>query len=992
MKLKKLYLRVFALLIATISFGAIQAQTVSGTVTDKDGSPVAGVSVVVKNAKTGTSTDSQGKFTLKAAAGTSLVFSSVGYNTEEVTVVDKTDLKVVLQPGANASLNEVVVVGYGTARKRDLTGAVTKLSSQNFNQGAIVNGAEALQGKVAGVVVTPVGGDPNGNSEIRIRGLGSIQGDARPLIVVDGVQGVELSTIPPSEIESFDILKDASATAIYGSRGANGVVLITTKKGRSGASKVDYSAFIASESVAHTVELLGADAARAYFKANNPLLDGGTNTDWIKATTQTGLTHSNNLAISGGTDKFNYRSSIGYFKKEGVLLNTSRENINLRLSAQQKALNNKLDLQYNINYNIVNSSLVDYGSDPANVTISGAGQESLNPFLFAYTMNPTNPVYDKSATNVYGGFFQPNGYASQNPVAFLKQIYNRARTSNMFGSVRAEYSLMPDLKVFVFSSLNNIGTVNDYHSPTTAFNTPTGYAAKGNSNTSNYLGNTGLNYRKKWGEHNFDATLVYEYYKSVNDNFKIAVRDLKYDNVLNNNLSLAGTVVQGYPQSYKDDYTLISYLTRFNYNYAGKYFLTASVRRDGSSKLGANNQWGTFPSVSGAWAVSKENFMNSTKTWLSDLRLRVGYGITGNQNGITPNLSKFLVGFGSPTLSNGNVITPTIVTQNANPDLRWEQKQQLNAGIDFSILKGKITGSLDFYSGTTKDLLYDFPLEASIAANKFNGVTHIVANAGELSNKGVEITVNSPVVKGKDFQLNVGYNMSFNTNKVVNLDGVVTAKDGSKVTLEFDKNGVNWGTIYGRGLSFSNITKLAIGQPLGVIYVPHYDSVLKKGGGNLSDADRYYVNGLPKFTYGFNFNAKYKQFDGTVGFRGSVGGKLYNGTLTNLDNAGRLADGDNVYVDAISHGFSSAVISDYFLESSAFLRCDNISIGYNLTPNNSNGLKSLRVYVAANNLFLITKYKGTDPEAAPDGKNVNIENINIYPKNRIFTLGVNVGF
>ena len=986
---KPILLGVFTCLFAI--FSQAQTKTVTGKVTDsKDGSPLSGASVVVKGAKTGTQTGADGSFKLTvSSSATKLTVSSVGYAAVDADISSSSNILVGLSATTDA-LADIVVVGYGTSKKKDLTGSVAKVNAKDFNQGAVTNGIEALQGKAAGVAITPAGGDPNGSAQIRIRGIGSIQGNSAPLIVVDGIQGIDLNTIPPSEIESFDILKDASATAIYGSRGANGVVLVTTKKGRSGATKVEYNSFLATESVAHTVELMDAASVRAYFVANNPLLDGAANTDWVKAISRRGFTQSHGVAVSGGAEKFNYRGALTYYNRQGVLINSGKDNINARLSIQQKALNNKLDIQLSAIYNSTNKDYIDYGSDIANVTISGVGQESLNPFLFAYSMNPTNPIYDKNTNNVYGGYFQPNQYASQNPVAYLNQIYNKGRENNFNGSARIEYSITNDLKAFVFGSQNKINTVNDFHSPTTAYNTSLGYAKKGNYNEVSTLYNTGLTYRKTFGQHSFDAIAVYEAFKNTTDGFTVAVTDLKYNSVLDNNLALGGTVVQGFPSSYKNQYTIASYLGRINYNYAGKYFLTASVRRDGSSKLGINNQWGTFPSVSAAWAVTKEKFMSGTSGWLNDLKLRVGFGSTGNQNGISPTLAQKLIGYGSPTLVNGVVVTPTIITQNANTNLSWEKKTQYNAGIDFSLLGNKLSGSIDAYSGVTKDLLYEFAVDGAL----FDGAGTLVANAGELSNKGIELSLSAPIVKTNDFQLNASGNISMNSNKVVNLDGTVSDKNGKIVSLS-QSSRVNWGSIYGRGLSFSNVTVLEPGYAMGTILVPHYTGIAADGTPQVASTNQdefVHINALPKFIYGFSFNTRYKNLDAAINFRGSYGGKIYNGTLTNLNNKGRLADGDNVSKDAIATGFTKPQISDYFVESGSFLRLDNMSVGYNFSLKTGSAVKSLRAFAAANNLFIITSYKGTDPEVAADGRNMNIENINVYPKNRAFSIGLNVTF
>lgn len=615
----------FFLTLAQFAFS--QARTISGRVVDaQTGNPMAGVTVRVKEVSgVGTTTNAQGVYQLSVPAeAKTLIFSFVGYQNQELPITGN-EINVSLKPGE--ALQEVVVVGYGTQRAQDVSAAISSISNKDFNKGVVTNPMQQIQGKVAGLVITQPGGDPNQNVIIRLRGQTSITGGQTPLIVVDGVpldDPSQIANIPPGDIESYDVLKDASATAIYGSRGANGVIIINTKKGRAGQTRVSYNGYVGLDWQAKYYDLLNADEWRAATKKlgiYQASLDKGANTNWQKAITQTALSHSHNLLISGGTDKFTYSAAGNYINQQGIVINSGKNEVGLRFNAQQKALDDKLTLNYGLLTTRTNRKYVDYSI-----------------FTYVFSTPPTYPVYNPDGS--YFGYFD---FEQQNPVAQQMLQLNRGTENLNIYSAGADYELLKGLKLGMLGSLSYFNKQTDFFQPTLPGVGNINNGAKYAENRNSKKGNIHVEYTHTWNNvHNFDFTGVYEYNDFEYDNFRAAGQQYLVEENQNNALQNGNTAFNQV-SSYKEEYKLVSFLGRITYNYKGKYYIDASFRRDGSSKFGVNNRWGNFPAVSAAWRISEEGFMRNI-SWINDLKLKIGYGVTGNQDAITPYATQLLVG------------------------------------------------------------------------------------------------------------------------------------------------------------------------------------------------------------------------------------------------------------------------------------------------------------------------------------------------------------
>ncbi len=970
-----------AICVLLTQFAFSQNKIVTGKVSDDKGLVLQGATVTIKGSKTGTATDANGAFTLNApASAKTLVISSVGFIQQEIDITDKTSVTVSMV-GSATSLNDVVVVGYGTARRKDVTGAVTSVASKDFNQGVVTDPLQAVQGKVAGVLITQPGGDPNGGLIIRLRGQASLVGGQTPLIVLDGVpldDPGQLSNIPPADIASFDFLKDASAAAIYGSRGANGVIIVNTKKGISGQTKVEYNGFVGVDKVAKTYPLLNAaqwkKASESIGIADSVIAtyDHGGNVDWFKAITQTAYTQSHNVAISGGTGHFNYRGSVNYINQDGIILNSNKQGVGLRFNAQQKAIDDKLDIQAGIVYTQYDRKYTDY-----------------SVFNKVFSIPPTYPVYKPDGT-----FYTFVDFEQYNPVEHLLQIYNRGKEylSQVYGS--ATYSIIPSLKVGVVGSISHFNRQTNWFYPTFPSEGNDNNANQYSYNTDSKKGNVNLNYNKQIGRHTFGATAVYEYNYFSDDNFGAAgqgflVPQLQSFAIQNGNSTLNSI------SSFKEEYYLISYLARVNYNYAGKYYATVSFRRDGSSKFGINNRYGNFPSFDVAWRISQEDFMKNV-SWLSDLKLRGGYGVTGNADAITPYSTQFLLGASGRTFNPGNGSNPYPASykpsQNQNPDLKWEEVHGANIGLDFSLFNGRVSGGLDVYSNKTVNLLnnYTVPTPPLVYPT-------ILANVGTLTNKGWEISLNVQVIRGQHFSWTAGGQFTAFTTKITSLAG---SYRGFKVNTD----NIQEGQAEGRGLSTNPISFLKVGYSPYIFLLPHYAGVDKDGnqlfdsaGAKVpySHAHLNYIDPAPKFNYGFSSTFTFDQWSLNFALRGVGGQKIFNNTALDVAYIKRLP-GNNVFTSALTNGIrDAATASDLYMENASFLRLDNMTLAY--TFKKISGIQSLRVYVSANNLFVITKYSGLDPEIRNANTNesyidANYNGDGYYARSRSFSFGVNVGF
>lgn len=974
----------FITLFANLQVSA-QARKISGTVVDPNGETLPGVSVYVKNTTTGTITDIDGKFTLEVPNNEAvIVFQYVGYTTQEVTVGSQTSLSVTLAED-NQTLEEIVVVGYGTQKKRDVTGAVTKLTEEDLNPGPITNPLQQINGRAAGVNINQVGSEPGVAPSIRIRGITSLVGGNDPLVVVDGIQGNLdlLNQIPPSEIESIEVLKDASATAVYGSRGAAGVVLVTTKKGKEGKTSVEYNGVFSIETVAREFEMLSADQYRQEAAARGITgFDQGGNTNWVDEISRTGYTQNHNLSFGGGSAAFNYRASLTAILQDGIIENSGSENYIARVQATQRSFNDKLTLTYNLN-------------------ISNLRRDFNGPGVYglAVATRPTNPVFEET-TGEY--FVDTDLFNYTNPVARVREITDRDNANSLFGSMRASYEIVEGLNATAFGSWRLRDQTYEFYESTLASaagRDNNGVGQRSNNRSDERLFNFILNYKKTFGDHNIDVMGVYEWQKADYQGSSIRGIDFPNDILGAGAVQNAGTFPEGAVNSYRNDRTLVSFLGRVTYGYKDRYLLTASFRRDGSSVFGENNKWANFPSVSLAWRITEENFM-ANQNLFTNLKLRTGFGITGNQQGLGPLNSRVLVRNTGNAFFGGQLIRNFAITQNANPDLRWETREMFNVGLDFEMLEGRLSGTVDYFNGTTKDLLFNYQVPVPPYL-----VDNLLANVGEVLNEGLEIALNYTVLDKNDLQVNLAGNFSTIRTEVKSLNGTLPLGE------ETDTDFVGWGgaDISGVGGQNNDMSYLIQGQPLGTFYLFRHAGVNANTGRQLVDdlngdgvieqgrlsEDRYIAGqALPKFTYAFTPSVTYKNWNLNMVIRGAYGHKVYNARRAQLSLLNRLGQ-SNVLQDAIGFGISEIAeeaATDFWLEDGGFTRLENITIGYNFNTNGWKFIESLNLSFTANNLLVISGYKGLDPEIRNDGGAGMGIDTGIYPRTRNFAIGLNVKF
>lgn len=994
-----------------------QSRTVSGTVTDAtENTPVPGVNVTVKGTTTGTVTDPNGAYSLSVPDNATLSFSFIGYATQEIPVGNRSTIDVALTADVQA-LSEVVVVGYGTQKKADVTGATATVNAKDLNVGVINNPLQSVQGRVAGLNIVSSGGDPTNNRPtIRLRGTSSLSANSEPLIVVDGVAGVPLNAVAPEDIQSVDVLKDASAAAIYGSRGANGVIIITTKRGVAGKTTVEYNGYVGVESPAKFLPFFTPDEYRAKLRELNldvAANDYGASTNWFKELSRNAVSHNHSLAVSGGTDKFSYRGSLVYLNQPGIMLNSAYDRLNGRLNIVQKALDDKLEIQLLLSQQIANKNFVDQFA-----------------FLLAGRINPTIPVYNDQGTYLqpgvagfdeYNGKRIPGGFEISNPLALLNQIDQLGREKQTLGNAKISFEPIPGLRFGVNGSISNNNWLYGRFRPST-------YTAGGNNQAAaqrdtrevidRLLEVTGQ-YSKTFGTHDVSLLGGYTYQKLSNEGFSASNMSFPdvfgYSNLNAGNAQADGTTNREVG-SYKSEAILVGFLGRLNYSFNEKYLLTANIRRDGSSRFGANNRWGWFPSVSVGWRIGEESFLKNTGIF-SDLKIRAGYGVTGNQEGIYDYAPLLLYGANGSFLTNGAWQTTYGYSQNANPDLKWETSAMTNIGVDFAFLEGRLNGSLEFYNKDTRDLLFSYPIAigSTYGSQNITALTSsVLANVGELNNRGIEFAVDYLAIDRENFQWRTNINLAHNKNKIVSLSSGIFRYDPS--------NPRTYGG-YGSGQGgIANPIALVEGYPIGQFYGPVFQGygTTEKGepiynfkdidGNGTIDPfgkDRTFIgDAQPRLTYSWGNNLTYKRFDLSFLFRGALGHKIANGPYIYSANPNRFP-GNNVIKDAFSTGIPAGLSpawSDFWVEKGDFVRLDNWRLSYRL-PTFWKYLSSASIFVAGNNTFIITKYRGIDPEprlgATRDiyggsDENTNLspglENITFYPRTRSFTAGLSLNF
>lgn len=956
-----------------------QKKQITGTVTGPDGQPIPGVSVVVKGTTTGITTGMSGEFTLEIPADAqTLVFSFVGMKTQEVPVEGKSVFKIVMEE-ETIGLGEVVAIGYGSQQKKDITGAVGSVQSENFNRGVINSPGQLLQGKVAGVNVTSTSGQPGGGQQITIRGQGSIRQGAGPLFVVDGfpigIDGTSSSTsalnfLNPEDIESMDVLKDASATAIYGSRGANGVILITTKKGKSGVSNVSVSSNFGVSNLAREIDVFTADEFRKNVAAiGGKLEDRGGDTYWQDELTRTAITYDQNLILSGGTDKLTYRASLGYLDQEGIVINTGIKRYSGRVNANQKLMDGRLNIDFTLNSTVEKSE---------NAIMSTLVSEMLD-------FNPTYPARDENGN--------PVKYPDLvNPLIHSELYKDFGETRRIIFNIAPSFEIIDGLVYKLNFGYENASSESDNQSMPNTDPFEEGRLQQNYFNSENMLIENYLTYTFEKDDHNLTVLGGYSYQRDYERWRTWSIRKFADNGIeprYNPGLGQTLTLVDTPPSGWARINELQSFFGRANYSYKGKYMLTATVRADGSSKFGSNNKYGVFPSFAAGWRISEESFMQS-QSLFSNLKLRAGWGQTGNQE-IPPKITQALYttkvsGTTSyPLAETGSYPAGTTFVRLANPNIQWEVSTQTNIGLDFGLFEGALSGTIDYFNKVSNNILLEV-----VPSDPIQPATSYWTNVEDMNitNKGLEFSLDYQHRNANGFSYGLGGNITFIDNLVEDSPFTILAT----------------GSAEGSGLSGATINGMINGYPIGTFYMQKFLGI---GDDGLSifeeseDAGRMVVgHALPDVTYNFYINMEYKGFDFSANFNGVSGNMIYNNTAMNKFYKAKLANSLNTTDKAIEYPkesiINSSSVSTRYLEDGSFLRLNNATLGYNFNTKSINWIDNLRLSVTGQNLFLITKYSGFDPEVNQDRSMNGIQSFGIdlngYPKARTFVFGINVTF
>ncbi len=981
--MKRVLLSSALLLVSTLTFAQSK---VSGTVKDANGEPLIGVSVMEVGTNNGAVTDINGNYTLNVKPGAKLKLSYIGFTSK--TIKASGNSQIVLDED-NTALNEVVVVGYGTMRRKDVTSSITTVKAEDLNQGVFTDPGQMLQGKVPGLVVSSTA-DPNGSPTITLRGASTLRtGAMSPYYVVDGIPGVDISIVSPEDIESIDVLRDATATAIYGSKAANGVIIITTKKGAEEKTNVSYNGYVAFDNILKKYDVCTADDLRQYAKDNNiTLKDGGANTDWQDEVLRTGISHNHNVNISGGNGSTNYMISADLRKREGVIKMTGFDRFNVRSLVSTKTLKDHLTVSLGANMMYGKHFGVPSGNEGASVL------DAMNYY------SPTNAIKNADGTWTVG-----SGSKNYNPLALMEE--NKSETvwkRNQFvGKTALEL-----WKGFVWSV--NYSWSN-YQSTYSAYNTRNsqleGIGNKNGQATRNtYFGReqtfeTYLNYDFKVGKSKWGLMGGYSWEeKKNNDGFGLSVEGYYNDDLGWYNMSYAQTIlgVQNSVQSgYLEKVRNISFYGRVNYSFDSRYMLQATIRRDGSSVFGKNNRWGTFPSVSAAWNITEEKFMQNQHIF-DNLKLRAGYGISGNAMGFDVYSSYNTYGASGTFVYDGKTYRTYGATKNANPDLKWESTGMLNIGLDFAFLKGRLNGTVEVYHKKTKDLIWSYPVSTTQYIYGW-----MDANVGEMTNKGIEFTLNAVPVRTKNFMWSTTLNLSHNKNTVDKMQNET-----------FHTTNLTQGDPMVAGVSADGWTqRIMEGEPIGTFYTYQYAGivngrseyyVLDENGNrtgettnNPSLKDRSITGcAQPKLNAGWNNTLTYKNWSLNAFITGVFGNDVYNSARAHYTAAQMFSDGKNVLKEFLSNPVgdaSSSLPSDRYIEKGSYVRLQTLSLSYTFRNCFNDWIQDLTLYGTTNNLFTITNYKGLDPEVNMGGIDPGIDyRWSRYPHTRTFMVGVKINF
>lgn len=986
---------VFFMLCSTVM---LAQNKVSGTVVDATGEPLIGVSVLEEGTTNGGITDFDGNFTLTVKSGAKLTFSYVGYTSQ--TLAAANGMKVTLQED-NTVLNEVVVVGYGTMRRKDVTSSITTVQAKDLNKGVFSDPASMLQGKVAGLTVT-TSGDPNGTPSITLRGASSLREGAamQPYYVIDGIPGVDISMVSPDDIESIDVLRDATATAIYGSKAANGVIIITTKTGgKTERTNVSYNGYVAFDKVSKTLDVASASDIRNYVKSNgiDYAYDKSASTDWQKEVLRTGVSHNHNVSINGGSAKTKYMASINFMDRQGVVDGSHMNRLNVRSLLSSKVLKERLELSVGLNAMYGKNENMSMGKGG-----NGSGNEGKSVLDAMNYFNPTIPVRNPDGTWSTG-----EGSANYNPLSIINEDTSETIWKRNQIVAKASLKIIEGLVWNANYSFDHFqSTYSDYHSHNTQQVPYNAY--NGNASRNTYFGNnhtfeTYVNYDQTFGKvHKLALMAGYSWeQRNYGDGFGLTVHNFFDDYLKWNNLTYAGTIdgMSAVQSGTKETVRNISFYGRVSYSYNSRYMLQATIRRDGSSVFAKDHRWGTFPSVSAAWNVTEEPFMANQKVF-DNLKLRLGYGVSGNALGFGAYSGVATYGAtGTTFVYNGNSWAILGATKLANPDLKWESTGMFNIGLDYGFLNNRINGSIEFYHKKTKDLIWNYPVSTVIYP-----FDNIAANVGQITNKGIEFTINFDAIRTKNFNWMTTLNLSHNKNTVDKLS------NDKYQTSTFAQ-----GDPMVAGVSANGYTQRVIeGEPLGTFFLYEYagngadgkatyyvrDANGNKTGETTSSPeykDRYIAgNAQPKLNFGWNNTLSLKNWTMTLFFTGVIGNKIYNGSRAHYTAPDFFAGGKNVLKEFITDRPASDnlsnIPSDRFLEKGDYIRLQTITLGYTFDKF-GDWLQSLQIYATCNNVFTITGYKGLDPEVRMDGIDPGVDyRWSTYPHTRTFMAGLRVNF
>jgi iron complex outermembrane receptor protein len=977
-----------------------EPRRVSGKVIDEKGNLLPGVTVMVKGTSTGTISDVNGHYELnKVPAGATLEFTFVGMTSQTVKVGSQSQVNVTLKE-MDTKLNEVVVVGYGTTTKKGLVSSVTSVKTDELNKGAITDVGQLLQGKAAGLNVT-VSGDPTRKSSVILRGTSTLNSSMEPFYVIDGIPGADISLVAPDDIETIDVLKDAAATSIYGNRAANGIIMVTTKKGKKGVTHISYNGYAGIENVTNSLKLMNGSQLRDFCKATGQNLteDTGADTDWQKSIQRsTAYSTNHNLSFNGGSEHNSYSASLNYSNKQGIVQTSNQSKIVARVTFDQYAFNDK----------------VKFGLSVANARVVSDYVPLLGAVLYqtAYHL-PTSPI--KNANGSYFENFTKNGYF--NPSAIINNAQSQSKNNNLIAAFTINAKLPFGLTYDMSLSYQNYNALygeyyNSYlyqYNGSVFYNNPDppstrsivtfqpgGSAMRNNYQTTNQVFENWLTWTRTFGAHSINAVLGYSFQNDIyGDGFQATNANFPVNNMSFNNLALGNystingyRVDFGYDQAYSKT-RLISNFGRLNYNYNDKYYLQGSLRRDGGSVFGKNNRWGYFPSVGVSWRAGQESFIQKMNVFY-DLKFRGSYGVTGNSTGFNAYTAQFLSGPMGSFNYNGGSMMSYGPNKAANPDLKWEKTATTNFGLDASLLQGKLSFTFDWYNKNTTDMIYWY--DADILLVPAGGLW---ANGGSINNKGIEFSISATPVKTKSFTWKTSLNLAHNKNTITGLSNPYFSGGDSIRYTQPD----------GGGQTGSTLQIRKTGQPLGQFFTLIYMGKDDKGVSQYLGKDgkpttnpttsdyRYAGSPQPKLNYGWSNSFTYKNFDLSIFLRGVYGNKIFNATRADLFRPSTAAY-TNILVDAGNESAKDGNAFRYssrFIESGSYLRLENMTLGYTFKKP-IKYIENVRLYTTVNNLFVITNYTGVDPEVNMGGMSPGIDANNFYPKTRTILFGVNVNF